>query len=398
VWRISIIVLLGVVLLWLSFALTTSLVLGRHQSAYTLRLWPTGAEAAARRSGDLLASPAPTQTDISAARQLAVTALGKEPANAAAARDLGLMYTLQGKANEAARAFAYSERMSRRDIPTQLWLIESKVQAGDVAGALKHYDRAMRTSLEIREMLLPTLVGAAQDPVVAASLKKIVAARPNWWAQFTDVLVGQSQGAAAIGNIVPALHLDPANPDQARQLSVGLRHMVDLGAIPQAFTLYRQVRRFSGSVPLLRGGDFEAVGQLAPFEWQLTDGEERQGVREARDGAQGRFALSLYGDSAGEVARQLMSLPPGKYRLSGQAGSVSKTAPQPSIAVVCAKDASVLANVALPRGARASFERTFQVSAQCPAQYVFISIAGSLDRQAEAPWIDSLDVRPDRGA
>ncbi len=397
-WRISIIVLSGLVLLWLSFALTTSLVLGRHQSAYALRLWPTGAEAAARRSGDLLASPAPKQADIAAARQLAVTALGKEPANAAAARDLGLVYSLQGKANEAASAFAYSERMSRRDLPTQLWLIEARVQAGDVAGALTHYDRAMRTSLETREMLLPTLVGAVQDPVVAASLKKIVAARPNWWVRFTDVLVGQSQGAAAIGNIVPALHLDPAVPDQARQLSVGLRHMVDLGAIPQAYTLYRQVRRFPGSVPLLRGGDFEAVGQLAPFEWLLTDGEERQGVREARDGAQGRFALSLYGDSAGEVARQLMILPPGKYRLSGEAGSVSTTAPQPSIAIVCAKDAAVLANVALPHGTRGTFARTFQVSAQCPAQYVFISIAGSLDRQAEAPWIDSLDVRPDRGA
>ena len=394
--RVAIILLLALGLLLLSVTLTMSLVLGRHDDGQTLRWWP-GAEAAARHSGDLVKLSSPKPDDISNAQRLATMALGKEPANAAAARNLGLTYSLQGKNAAAARAFAYSERMSRRDLPTQLWLIESRVQAGDIAGALRHYDRAMRVSLDSRDMLMATMVSAAQDPVVADVLKTIVAARPNWWSRFVDVLVGQSQGADAIARILSALHLDPADPDQGRQLGIGLRHMVDLGAAPQAYALYRQVRVFpEGRMSLLRGGDFEVAGLLTPFEWQLTDGADRQGIREARDGAEGQFALSLYGDRAGEVARQLMILSPGAYRLSGLAGSVSEGAPQPSIAVVCAKDAAVLTSIALPRGSRTRFAGTFQVPAGCAAQWLFVSIAGSLDRQVEAPWIDAIDVRHGR--
>lgn len=393
--RIALVLSLALLLLLLSVALTMSLVL-RQNSGQTLRWWP-GAEAAARRSADLLRLSPPTSNDVSAARRLATNALAKEPANAAAARDLGLVYSLQGNAAAAARAFAYAERMSRRDLPTQLALIESRVQAGDVAGALKHYDRAMRVSLESRDMLMPTLVRAAQDPVVADVLKTIVAARPNWWPRFTDALVGQSEGADAIARILVALDLNPADAEQGRQLGIGLRHMVDLGAVPQAYALYRQVRKFPGRrMPLLRDGNFEAAGLLTPFEWQLTEAADRQAIREAREGAEGQFALSLYGDRAGEVARELMVLAPGTYRLSGLAGSVAADAPQPSVAVVCAKDAMVLTSIPLPRGAQTRFSGNFQVPAGCTAQWLFVSIAGSLDRQVDAPWIDAIDVRAGR--
>jgi len=388
--RVSVVILLGLLALWLSVALTVSLVLGRHQSEYALRLWPTGAEALARRSAELLVK----QDNVAAAKTLAVTAITKEPANAAAARDLGLVYSFQGKGKQAKAAFAYAESMSRRDLPTQMWLIESRVQAEDVPGTLVHYDRAMRSSLESRKTLLPILVGATQDPSVADKLIKVLLARPNWRSEFIDALVGQSQSADAMGRILSALKLDPMDPIQARQLGIGLRHMVDLGAIPQAYSLYRQVRKYSTlNAPLLRGGDFETAGGLAPFEWQLTDGTDRQGVREPREGAQGQFALSLYGDSAGEIARQLMVLSPGTYRISGRAGGVSTDAARPTIAVICAKDAVVAANIALPAGNRSGFEGTFKIPANCPAQWMFVSIAGSLDRQSEAPWIDALQVQ-----
>lgn len=394
VWRVATIILLALILLWLSVGLTVSLVLGRHQSGYALRLWPNGAEAAARRSAELLL----TQREITAAKKLAVSALTKEPANAAAARDLGLVYSYQGKAKESEAAFLYAERMSRRDLPTQMGLIESRVQAEDIPGALLHYDRAMRSSLESRKTLIPILVTAAQDPAAVDKIIKVLITRPNWRSEFIDALVGQSPGANAMGKILSALQLDPADPTQARQLGIGLRHMVDLGAIPEAYALYRQVRKFSPSnVPLLRGGDFETAGPLMPFEWQLADGTDRQGVREAREGAQGQFALSLYGDSAGEIARQLMVLPPGNYRLSGLAGGVSADGGRPTIAIICAKDAVVLANVALPTGSsRRTFGGTLKIPASCPSQWMFISIAGSLDRQNEAPWIDAIQVRPDR--
>lgn len=392
--RVVLIAMAALLLLWLSIALTVSLVIGRHDARRTLGVWPLSTAAAVRHGTDLLGGKSPPANDIIVARRLAQQALGREPANAAAARNLGLAYTLDGKLTEAARAFAYAERQSRRDLPTQLWLIEARVQADDVPGALRHYDRAMRTSIDARELLLPTLIGAVQDPAIATAVGRMVAGRPNWWSSFTDALVGQSQGADAITRILPALRLDPAKPDEARQISVGLRHMVDLAAIPRAFALYRQVRGLSVSkVPPLRGGDFEVHPALAPFEWQFVDEEGRQGVREARDGAQGGYALSIYGDRAGEVARQLMVLPAGRYRLAGLVGSVASDVPQPSIAVICAANTAVLTTVPLPRGARNTFEADFQVPAGCNAQWLFIYTAGSLDRQIDPPWIDAITIR-----
>ena len=54
--------------------------------------------------------------------------------------------------------------MSRRDLPTQLWLIEENVNRNNVPGALRHYDVALRTSLSSHELLFRSSSAFDDDP------------------------------------------------------------------------------------------------------------------------------------------------------------------------------------------------------------------------------------------
>ncbi|MFV3464693.1 hypothetical protein ACNJFH_21305, partial [Mycobacterium tuberculosis] len=87
--------------------------------------------------------------------RLAQAALQRDPMSVRAVSTLAFLAAEKGNAVQAARLLAYSERLSRRDLPTQLALIETKVQANDVVGALVHYDRALRTSKTSEAILVP---------------------------------------------------------------------------------------------------------------------------------------------------------------------------------------------------------------------------------------------------
>ncbi len=389
--RNAVILLGGLVLLWLSLAITVANVFATRAPRTALAWWPVAGTAAAKVSSQLMESPE-ASANATEAFDLARTALRREPGNAVAARSIGLWFALNNRGADAERMFAYSERLSRRDVPTQLWLIETLVQRGDIAGALLHYDRAMRTSEDARGTLVPILVQASANPDVAAALADVLRRRPNWWGVFAKAVIEQGTDVAALARLVPALRLDPADPDQRTQLAAALRRMADLGGVMPAYATYLQARHLTrASAPPMRSGDFEDEGGLSPFEWQFANLAERQAVREPRDGAQGQFALSLYGNAAGEAARQMLVLPAGAYQLSARVGDVpGDAAARPILWVACTNaPGTPLARQSFPAaGGKIGFG--FAIPAGCPSQWLFVSTGSSIDRPVNAPWIDSI--------
>ena len=91
-------------------------------------------------------------------------------------------------------------------------------------------------------------------------------------------------------------------------------------------------------------------------------------------------------------------LAPGAYRLEAVGGDVQGTAP-PRLAVICAgRDGPSLAVLDLP-DAGASGARlggSFLVPPGCPAQWLTIIAASSLDDARATPWIDAISVRANR--
>src|SRR5262249_7177342 len=72
------------------------------------------------------------------------------------------------------RLFELSSAISRRSLPTRLWLIQRSVDHGDVAGALENFDIALRTSTAAPDALFPVLATASSDPGLAQPLARLL--------------------------------------------------------------------------------------------------------------------------------------------------------------------------------------------------------------------------------
>ena len=391
--RRSVLVLAGgAALSCLVVAGTTSTVLAHAMPRIVLSIWPASAEAASRQA-ELLSTEG-TSADVTRARPLAEQALRRQPVDVVAARTLAIIAARQGNAVRVEKMLTLAQWLSRRDPPTQILLIETHVQAGDVAGALAHYDHAMQTSVATRETLLPVLTAAADDPVIARPVAALLARRPWWWQDFFDGYARTSRNPASFATITGALHLHPGRPEEIERLGIAINHLVGLGDIGRAARLYAAVRP-SASSSLVHDGGFEDSVTLPPFEWTYVADEERAGIREYREGASGKAALSFTGTATGTVARQLLVLPAGRYVLTARIGQVgAEGGSAPSITLACIGTGTVLKTAPMPAARTATTWRVlFDVTArQCPAQWLSLNAGGNIDTAGVSPWIDDIRI------
>lgn len=344
----------------------------------------------------------PGRVQAEQARALSIATLTSSPVNAVAVRNLALSTAFLGDVASARRQMLLAERLSRRDAPTQMWLIEDRVAADDLAGALLHYHRALQTSRSARDTLLPVLAEAADDPAVVLALVPYLAApkRPEWWSDFLGRFVERTKAPAALARIAAALRLNPDDDtDRARLLAI-LAKQAELGDAAGARALYFRSLRRPAPWPMVTNGDFERDHGLPPIDWQISEQSGSAGVVEPRDGAAGQGALTLSGSEGREAARQLLALPPGSYRLSAVVGSVREglVAP-PTIAVLCvAAPQQSLLNQPFPLSRDAvRMGAAFTVPAGCGSQWLLLSGGSSLGSSSEEPWIDQIAIRPNRG-
>jgi len=396
--RAVLIVLATLGMLWFSTAITWSRVAAGTNPGAALALWSVDADARAQQAAQLLVVQG-GRPDITRALALAQGALQREPVNVTAARVLGLIASLGRDNARAERLMAYSEFLSRRDLGTQLWLIESNVGKNDIPGALRHYDRALRTSTDSYDLLIPVLVNAAAEPAVVDRVGDLIATRPPWWSAFAQRLVESSNNVRALRTVFWRVNVDVQNQGERELLAFALNKLVQLGDPRGAFALYVRARHLRGDGPLLRDGDFEEEQGFSMFDWTRIDQPGFGAVRQpSRDGSGN--ALYLVNDQArtGEVARQLLLLQPGRYRLSLRAGDVSgDAAARPSVVLRCAAvGEQMLAELRLPdadsRGQTAQGE-VIVPAGGCPAQWLSINVGATPDGVSGEAWIDSLSIR-----
>lgn len=388
------------IIAWVAQASTISTVLGARRLETTLAWWPTGAEGLAAAAANQLSATPRTPAGMAQAESFAMRALRRDPTSVIAARTLGLSLVDRRDRAGGDALLSYAESLSRRDLPTQLFFIEASVQRNDIAGALLHYDRALRTSPRARDILLPILVQAATDATISGPLAELLSQRPPWWPFFMDRLVADGTSPEALAHMILALRLDPADPDERADLDHALNRLVGLGAFPTAGSLYLRFgppRLAPGE--FVRNGGFESNAGFGPFDWALTDQPDLAGVKRAGDGGTGRFSLALISSNgrSGDAARQLLLIPPGHFRLALRAGGVAgDPIARPNIRILCANDAhDVLLEFRVPPMPRqgGNLSTAFTVpAAQCPAQWLALQAGAGLDTQPETPWIDDVSI------
>lgn len=330
-------------------------------------------------------------------RQHALDALARNPINVEAARTLAMSAEARQDQGGAARLFTLANAMSRRDRLTQLWLIRSAIERGDYEAAMRGLDIAMRTSDRATEYLGPLVVAATADRRILPPLAHRLDNAPAWRAGLLRMLVDAGPNLQHVALLVRG-RLNPSIPEERTSILVFLHRLAQQGQYDLAWSVYRGVAPGDASAGAgVRNGGFEQDIGFPPFDWELTDENDLMGLRGARPDGRGGSALSLVArNRSGAVARQVLRLAPGQYRIAFDAGSVpASPADRPRVAVSCAANAQALGEW-MPAGAGEAPQRvagSLQIPPGCPWQWLTVSL--NMDEAPdEDPWIDNLAIQP----
>lgn len=395
--RLTMVIVGGLALTILVLAVTMDRIYARSAPSVALK-WNPGSADANARAGELLLEhmkdDLQDELDDYGRRSLA-----RQPVNATAATLLGIGEGLKGHDQRARRLVQYAETMSRREVPTELWLIEDNVQRNDIKGALVHYDHALRTSDRTRDALFPVLNQAVADPAIAAPTAVLLARHPVWGRPFMTQYIAVSTSPDTLYTFARALQLDQSPPVDPTMLQAIEKRLVDLFAYSQSAALYNQAHGLAANnrAPLRNGG-FEQPGGWDPFDWNLIDEENLAGLRQPSPVPNGGTALFPFAANGrgGDVAVQLTLLPPGRYTIAARIGGTSgDPLAFPQLVVRCARDGREFLHSPFPSAPEAGrpWHVAFTVPVDCGAQRIVVRAASAFDMPNASPWIDNVVIR-----
>lgn len=397
--RLALVTLAGALLLYVTIAATFNLVMAQQQNvAYAEVLWPSSAAAAKMAEAELVSIASTNDTSRAGnIKKHAAAVLRRDPVNVIAARVAGIASAMTGDSAQGTRLLAYAESLSRRDLGTQVALIEAAVSRGDIGTALRHYDTALRTGDNSDQLLLPVLVAASRDPAIAAKLEPMLSRQPPWRLRFIYSLITAQPWGSTFFPLVKAARLNVNNDVERDFLSRAVTGLVAMSKLGDAVALYEQA---VGKFPAdgIRNGSFIDEDRIPPFDWNIVDEPGLGGVKGAIDGTSVPGALSLSAEPgrSGAVAKQLLMLPPGQHRIRFVVGNVSE-ADRSGVLLSCNGTDLPIANVRLPRTAPSRsrvVEMSGDIPANCPGQWLIVQASTDIDapREFDDPWISQMTV------
>ena len=303
----------------LGTALTTSIVGGvaleqqSPEAALTVMPWNAGAHAAIASKLALMDARGHSGEIIAHAK----AALRRDPTEFSAARAIGTVADATGRNANANAAFLYSQQLSRRDLITNIWFIESAVDRNDIPSALQSYDRALRTSKEAAGLLYPVLIPAFDDQQLVGPIVGLLAKNPPWRDQYLASAFDASKSARSLEQVAVGLSRSKVGLSANLQLHL-LYRMVKLEAYDEAWTAAAAFEpSLKGTKNAIRDTRFTRAADNYPFGWTYS-ADEGFGSESVQKGPGVDGGLSVYASAGrqGVVVRQLLMLSPGSYSLS----------------------------------------------------------------------------------
>ena len=362
---------------------------------------PVRAAALAPDDGQILAARAlqeftmaPSDDDKGPVAGLARHALLADPTAVDALTVLGMQAQLRNETDHARNVFEYSLALSRRELRAQIWAIEEAVNRGDIAGALRSYDIALRTSKKAPGLLLPNLVAALAEPKVRAALLPILSTGPVW----SDSVLQQvaTSGIDPKSGVIFFREASAAGIAVTDDLRAGLVNgLIAQGAFEQAWQYYAQFR--SGAVRnRSRDPDFGLNPDVrSMFDWTPST---QPGVSVAilQDGEGGLLDFSLPPGTGGALVQQTQMLPAGAYKLQGRSRTIEVPDRSRPYWVLLCRDGRELGRVEVANSNRANgrFEGRLTVPSDCAVQTLSLiartsdaitGVSGQIDQASLTP-------------
>jgi hypothetical protein len=287
----------------------------------------------------------------------------------------GALATL-GRAMEAQKrdirnvrsVFETSKRVSRRDALTIAWMIEEHAGSNDVLATLREYDVALVVYPGLSELLFPILSNALEDKDIQKGLAEVLKRRPVW--QYAALSYAINHGNADdVADLLASLGSLPNEPAARVLEGQLLDRLVTEGKLGVAVPTYLKLTQSSPAVLSRLSFDEETtLPNRQPFTWAMGEGDSLV-VSFSKKANPQRITLSA--DVAPlanvELARKLLMLPAGRFRLQSDANWVGNAGADLKIVLTCILPGSAIPAISmrLPRG---QHRTEFTVGVGCLAQ------------------------------
>lgn len=283
----------------------------------------------------------------------------------------GVAAEAAGNTAAARDAFLKAQWRDPRSVPAAYFLAEYYLRAGDILRGLEQTALLTRLVPQAAATVAPYVAVYARDRSTWPQIRALFRRESDLQ---KAVLVALAQDAGNADAILALADADHRKPD-SNWLPVLLKNLVNAGDYAKARAVWTAVGRGGKSGDLIYDAGFSAPEAPPPFNWSLVTATV--GLAERQPG--GRLHVLFYGNQDGVLASQLLLLSPGTYRLEM---SVLDAPANPQLlkwSLRCSDSREPFATIDIGSGGKRG--GTFQVPANCPAQW--IELAGRSGDVAE---------------
>ncbi|MEO0462632.1 MAG: hypothetical protein AAF127_05850 [Pseudomonadota bacterium] len=321
----------------------------------------------------------PQVTSDAAMLSIVQRSVRRLPINGPAFRLYGLSNSTGTSLGAMRAQMEVSDRMERRDLGAQLWLIENAVELNNVDRALRHYDKALRIEESSRALLYPVLTDALNSALIRERFVPYLAANPGWLESFLRYAVSNSSDRVSLSQLAKANGGWPKGQAFSSLDTELLTGLIADAEYEEAAAHFRRIEGVdAGILASLDLTDASTNWRLAPMTWQpyKVPGIETYVLASPQGGGAVEIEAEIEAGYTGSVARKFMALVPGRYRITAQmrAEDFSRQdvlrwgltcAGKPGIGPVFREDVAFSEDMAL--------DTTLTVPANCPVQALMIS-------------------------
>jgi hypothetical protein len=301
-----------------------------------------------------------------------------------------MSYDFDGRTSKSGQLLALADRVSRRDLLTEVLMSQAAARKADASGALRHLNAALSTSSRASTVIFPLLTKVLSDPMLRPVTAHYLA--QSWGDDFLYFAVqnGPAQNAMDV-----ALAYPPAQHEGrfARFRGELIAHLVVDGQSALAFDYARRVTGANAGFLATPGFSKDTVKPaFAPLTWRPTNSSGIYG--ELLGDA---VRLSADPGAHGVALERLFELKPGAWRFAvdseGLAGA-DQLKVDWQFDCLAPGGAGPIAKLAMPvASAQARFGGALTVPANCQAVRVTLSV-DNLDEQETAELrLENLSLR-----
>lgn len=309
--------------------------------------------------------------------------------NAQALRIFGYAMGVQNNPSAEARAMTLASRVSRRDVLSELWLIEDQVRRGNVKGALERYNIALQTSAVAHKLLFARLSAALEDAEIRHAFASLIREKPVWLPAFVSAAIN---GQDDLEYLERAIAEAGGLPDTAELKALEPLLLQKLAATGRFAAARRFFATIDGAKPAILsqpGLTIDTVDpKYVPFTWEPGADPLVSAVFEPAGTDRAVVRVSTAFGGHGRALRRLLLLAPGAYQFNLRQQLVqasSNTVYQWSI--TCGSETKPLQTW---NGTSADLV----IPETCGAQTIELSVSGVESQSGAEIVISDLSMRP----